>query len=114
MGSPFPRRGEIWQVQFPDETKRRPALIISENSRNQYANSVIAVPITSNLAPSPVHVLLPVGQGGLRHTSMARCENLNYVRKDRVSRGGFAGSVTPALLRDVEDAIMTALGITSG
>ena len=111
MDGRFPRRGEIWQIQFPDETKHRPGLIISVNSRNQFAHSVLAIPITSNLTPSPAHVLLATGQGGLRHTSMARCENINHVRKDRISRGSFTGTIEPLLMREIERALMTAVGI---
>jgi hypothetical protein len=55
---------------------------------------------------------LASGQAGLRHTSVARCENLNWVRKDRISRGGFSGFVSPALLREVETSLMRALGIS--
>ena len=110
--SDFPRRGEIWQVQLPDESKRRPALIISTNTRNQFSNSVLIVPITSNLKPSQTHVLLPAGQGGLKHASMARCENLGYLQKGLVHRAGFSGEVAPGLLRQIETSILLALGIT--
>jgi mRNA-degrading endonuclease toxin of MazEF toxin-antitoxin module len=61
----FPRRGEVWLVEFPDDPKSRPALIVSLDARNELANSVLAVPVTTNLRPSPTHVLLPTGQGGL-------------------------------------------------
>src|SRR5438477_9138666 len=49
----FPRRGEVWLVEFPDDPKVRPALIVSLDVRNELANSVLAVPITTNLRPSP-------------------------------------------------------------
>src|SRR5438067_10927170 len=110
--SAFPRRGEIWQVQLPDENKRRPALIISTNSRNQFSNSVLVIPITSNLKPSQTHGLLPAGQGGLKHASMARCENIGYLQKGFVHRGGFSGEVAAGLLREVETSILLALEIT--
>lgn len=48
----FPRRGEVWLVDFPDDPKSRPALIVSLDARNELANSVLAVPITTNLRPS--------------------------------------------------------------
>src|SRR5262245_19522869 len=111
MGSGFPRGGEIWLVGFPDAPKARPALIVSPDSRNEYANSVLAVPITSNLRPSPTHLLLPAGQGGLHHDSMARCENISYVHKSRLRRGGFAGIVSSILMRDAERNLLRALGI---
>ena len=111
MSGNFPRRGEIWQVHLPDETKRRPAVIISVNSRNELSNSVVVVPLTTNLRPSLAHVLLPAGQGGLRHASMARCENLGYVRKEHLNRSSFSGAISGALLVEIERAIVGALGI---
>lgn len=66
----FPRRGEVWLVEFPDDPKSRPALIVSPDGRNELANSVLAVPVTTNLRPAPTHVLLPAGQGELAHDSM--------------------------------------------
>src|SRR5437867_2222769 len=71
--------GEVWLVEFPDDPKARPALIVSADVRNELANSVLAVPITTNLRPSPTHVPLPEGQGGLSHNSMARCENVSFL-----------------------------------
>lgn len=109
----FPRRGEVWLVEFPDDPKSRPALIVSTDARNELANSVLAVPITTNLRPSPTHVALPAGQGGLQHDSMARCENVSYLHKSRLARGPLAGMVTPALMRDVERCLLRALGVTA-
>jgi mRNA interferase MazF len=111
MGT-FPRRGEVWLVQFPDDAKFRPALIVSVDVRNELANSVLAVPITTNLRPSPTHVALPAKQGGLTHDSMARCENVSYLHKSRLSRGPLAGTVSPALVREVERGLLRCLGIT--
>ena len=109
----FPRRGEIWLVAFPDDPKSRPALIVSLDARNELANSVLAVPITSNLRPGPTHVMLPAGEGGLRHDSVARCENVSYLHKSRLARGPLAGRISPALMREVERCLLRSLGITA-
>lgn len=111
MDQDFPRRGHIWLVEFPDDVKPRPALIVSIDARNEFANSVLAVPLTTNLKRSPTHVLLPAGQGGLPADSMARCENVSYVHKSRLRRGGFAGPISTPLLRDVEKALLLSFGI---
>lgn len=113
MPTEFPRRGEVWSVAFPDESKLRPALIVSPDARNQFANSVLAIPLTTNLRPLATHVLLPGRQGGLAHDSMARCENMTLIHKSRMRRGGFAGTVSPALIREIERALMLALGINA-
>src|SRR5437868_13518991 len=109
----FPRRAEIWLVEFPDDPKSRPALIVSPDVRNELANSVLAVPITTNLRPSPTHVALPAKQGGLVHDSMARCENVSYLHKSRLARGPLAGKISPALMREVESGLLRSLGITA-
>src|SRR5438876_3115008 len=96
----FPRRGEIWLVEFPDDPKTRPALIVSPDARNELANSVLAVPITTNLRASPTHLLLPAGQAGLSFDSMTRCENVSYLHKSRLRRGAFTGTVSDALMRE--------------
>jgi mRNA interferase MazF len=110
-GQPFPQRGEVWLVDFPDDPKLRPALIVSIDSRNEYSNSVLAVPLTTNLRAAPTHVLLPAGQGGLSEPSMARCENVSYVLRSRLRRGKYSGKSSPALIREVERALMRAFGI---
>ncbi len=109
----FPRRGEVWLVEFPDDPKRRPALIVSPDIRNEFANSVLAVPVTTSLRPSPTHVPLSAGQGGLSHDSMARCENVSYLHKSRLARAPLAGTISPMLMRDVERCLLRALGITA-
>jgi mRNA-degrading endonuclease toxin of MazEF toxin-antitoxin module len=111
MPAPIPHRGEVWLVDFPDDPKSRPALMVSPDIRNQFANSVLAVPITTNLRPAPTHVLLPAGECGLSFDSMARCENVSYVRKSRLRRGPFTGAVRMALMQEVERCLLRALGI---
>lgn len=109
----FPRRGEVWLVSFPDDPKSRPALIVSPDVRNELANSILAVPVTTNLRPAPTHVLLPAGQGRLAHDSMARCENVSYLHKSRLARGPLAGVITAPLMREVERCLMRSFGITA-
>jgi mRNA interferase MazF len=109
----FPRRGEVWLVNFPDDPKFRPALIVSLDVRNELANSVPAVPITTNPRPSPTHVALPVGEGGLAHDSMARCENVSYLHKSRLARGPLGGTIGRALMGEVERGLLRSLGITA-
>lgn len=112
MGA-FPRRGEIWLVEFPDDPKLRPALIVSLDVRNELANSVLAIPITTNLRPAPAHVLLPAGQAGLSYNSMVCRENVSYLHKSRLSRGPLAGVISPALMLEIERCLLRSLGITA-
>lgn len=109
----FPRRSEVWLVDFPDDPKLRPALVVSPDVRNEFANSVLAVPVTTNLRPAPTHVALQAGQGGLSHDSMARCENVSYLHKSRLARGPLGPAVSPALMREVERCLLRSFGINA-
>ncbi len=107
----FPRRGEIWFVDFPDDPKTRPALIISTDARNEFANSVLAVPVTTNLRPSPTHVFLAAGSGGIAEDSMARCENVSYLHKSRLATGPLGPPVSAEVMQEIEYCLLRALGI---
>jgi mRNA-degrading endonuclease toxin of MazEF toxin-antitoxin module len=113
MADVFPRRGEVWLVDFPEDSKSRPAPIVSPDARNEFANSVLAVPITTNLRPAPTHVLLPAGQAGLSNDSMARCENVSYIHKSRLRRGPFSAVNSAALMREIEQCLLRAMGIAT-
>lgn len=110
----YPRRGEIYLVSLPGQpkdTKPRPALIVSLNVRNRLANDVVVVPIFTTLRTSPTHVGLTKGEGGLEHTSMAKCEQITTLDKSFLVRGPFSGTICPVKMAEVERAIQRAIGI---
>lgn len=111
----YPRRGETYLVTLPghpaDLKAPRLALIVSMDVRNRLANDVIVVPLSTTLRPAPTHVQLPAGEGGLRQTSMAKCERITTLDKAFLIRGPFAGTIHPALMQEVEKAIQRAIGI---
>ena len=109
-----PQRGEIYLVKLPGhpaDPKARPALVVSMDVRNRLANDVIVVPLSTTLRPVPTHVKIPPGQGGLRETSIAKCEQITTLDKSFLLRGPFAGFINPSLMREVEKAIQRAIGI---
>lgn len=111
---PYPRRGEIYLVKLPghpSDKKNRPGLVVSMDVRNRLANDVIVVPLSTTLRPAPTHVELPAGEGGLKETSMAKCEQVTTLDKTFLIRGPFAGTINPPLMRQIEKAIQRAIGI---
>ena len=110
----YPRRGEIYLVKLPGhpaDMKNRPALVVSLDVRNRLANDVIVVPLSTSLRPAPTHVELPAGEGGLKETSMAKCEQVTTLDKTFLIRGPFAGTINLPLMREIEKAIQRAIGI---
>ena len=108
-----PRRGHIYWVSIPDEPrqKRRPALVVSPDSRNRLASDVIVVPISSVVREAPTHVRLKAREGGLPRPSVAKCEQITTLRRDRLLPGALGGSLASARMVDVEKAILRALGV---
>ena len=110
----YPERGEIYLVNLPGQpktTKSRPALIVSLNVRNRLANDVIVVPISTTLRLSPTHVKLEKGEGGLKKTSMAKCEQITTIHKSYLIRGPFSGAIPSGKMIEIEIAIQRAIGI---
>lgn len=111
---PYPKRGENYLVSLPaqpKDIKARPALIVSLDVRNRLASDIIVVPISTTLRPSPTHVELPKGEGGLDQTSMAKCEQITTLEKPFLIRGPFSGVISTGKIAEIEKAIQIAIGI---
>jgi len=109
-----PQRGEIYLINLPGhprDRKARPALVVSLDVRNRLASDVMVVPLSTSLRISPTHVQIEKGEGGLDHTSMAKCEQLTTLDKEFLLRGPFAGKIKGTTLVDIERAVMRAIGI---
>ena len=109
----YPKRGEIYLVNLPlkpKDIKNRPALVISLDIRNKLANDIIVIPLSTNLRPSPTHVLLQKGEGGLSKASMAKCEQVTTIDKSLLIKGPFAGRISDGNMNEIEKAIMVAIG----
>ena len=110
----YPKRGEIYLVNLPSkpkDIKNLPALVVSLDIRNELANDIIVVPLSTNLRSSPTHVLLQEGEGGLSKASMAKCEQVTTIDKFLLIRGPFAGRISNEKVKEIEKAIMIAIGL---
>ncbi len=110
----YPKRGEIYLVNLPSkpkDIKNRPALVVSLDIRNKLANDIIVVPLSTTLRPAPTHVLLIEGEGGLSKASMAKCEQVTTIDKSLLIRGPFADKISNEKMKEIEKAIMIAIGV---
>ena len=101
------RRGAIHWAQVE---KRRPAVIISPTSRNQAANDVLLLPCSSSSRPMRWHVRLEKGEAGLPTATFVKCEQINTVAKEFVEPEEL-GMLSDARVREIERALISALGI---
>lgn len=115
MTEGYPRQGEIYLVRALKsigDTKKRPAVVVSINIRNQFSSTVLIVPFTSDLTvgETPTRILVPAGEGGLEANSLATCDNILAVRKTYLERGPY-GQVSPESLERIQGGIQVAIGM---
>jgi mRNA interferase MazF len=105
------KRGEVWWVNFDPSIggeirKRRPAIIVSNDTANKYLNRVQVVPLTSKteeLYPSEAYVTVAGKKG------KAMADQLATVSKLRLSKR--VGAISAADMRGVVVAIKTQLDL---
>jgi mRNA interferase MazF len=113
-------RGEIRLVDLDparrgEADKRRPAVIVSNDGANATAarlgrGVVTVVPVTSNVGRVyPFQVLLAATETGLDLDSKAQAEQVRSVSVERVTEK--MGTVPPALMLDIDDALRIHLGL---
>lgn len=104
-------RGEVWWVQLDPTVgseiqKTRPAVVISNDSANQFGPRVVVVPLTSNVSRHfPGDALVSVdGRPG-----RALGDHVRSIDKARLQRR--IGLVSANELRAVEEALRVTLGL---
>jgi len=104
-------RGNVWWVNFEPSIggeirKKRPAIIISNNTANKFLNRVQVIPITSNtdrLFPSEAYVTVAGKKG------KAMADQLATVSKQRLSKR--IDSISDDEMNMVAEAIKTQLDL---
>ena len=114
------RRGEIWEVDLEptrgsEASKRRPAVIISNNAANAVVErlrrgTITVVPLTSNISNvRRFQALLPAGRTKLKVDSKAKTEQIRALAHERFKQR--LGSVPQDLMAEIEDALRIQLDL---
>lgn len=107
-------QGEVYlfkAVSSSGDSKKRPWVIVSENIRNQYSTTVLAVPFTSDVNEvPPTRVRVPKGEGGLAVDSIAMCDRITTLKKTLLARGPYGGVIASDYLSQIQEAVLIALG----
>jgi mRNA interferase MazF len=87
-----PIRGDIWLVNLEpvvghEQGGTRPAVVVSANPFNRSRSGLVMVaPMTTVFKGIPWNVKVSPPEGGLRHTSYIKCEDLRSISTDRLVR----------------------------
>lgn len=112
-----PKRGEVWLVDFSpsigSEIKDpHPALIVSVDELNKSPWGLIVVcPISTSRKEKPfrLHLLLSPPEGGIKHASIVRCDQVKSVSIQRFSEKW--GAVKAGTMQDVDYILRRILGL---
>jgi mRNA interferase MazF len=110
------RRGDVVLVNLDPTVgveirKTRPAIVVSNDSINQFSQLAVVVPLTQNTTHlSPSHAVIPKGSARLTFTSKVVTEQIKAVDKRRIVKR--LGSLPPTLLAQIERALKNTLAFS--
>ena len=107
----IPRYGEIWLIKNPERIKElgkdyRPVLIISSNKRNEYDNSVVVLPLTTDNLENilPVEIFINnTKENGLDEPSKILCDS-PFTWNKGIRFKEKLGIVSPEIMTQVKKA----------
>ncbi|HRC86290.1 MAG TPA: type II toxin-antitoxin system PemK/MazF family toxin [Thermoanaerobaculia bacterium] len=101
------RRGEVRWYRFAKPDKKRPVLLLTRDSALEFLGEVTVAPITTRIRNIPTEVVLTPADGLPRECAV-NLDHLQTVSRGEV--GPLIAQLAPALLREVEAALLFALG----
>lgn len=110
----FPKRGEVWLVNWnpakgSEQAGRRPALVIQNDIGNEKASTTIVAAISSSLKIFPMNVKFEPPEGGLDSPSIVKTSQILTVDKKRLERR--IGRLSKEKMEEVNEAIKLSLDL---
>jgi len=110
----FPRRGEVWLVNWnpargSEQAGRRPAVVVQNNIGNEKAPTTIVAAISSSVKIFPINVRVDPPEGGLKHPSIVKTSQILTVEKGRL--GKKLGKLSKEKMHRVNEAIKLSLDL---
>jgi mRNA interferase MazF len=110
------KRGEVWFADLnptrgSEQAGFRPVVVFQADLLNELSNTVLAIPLTTNLrrAALPSCLLVQQGDGGLPSDSVALCHQTRVLDKARLQRR--LGALAPQTVALIENRVLFTMGI---
>ena len=109
----YPRRGEIYQVDFnpargSEQAGIRPAVVVSDDAINRSAPVVIVAAMTTTMKSYPQNVPLPAGQPPKKAGTIMAAQLLT-LNKDRLMR--YRAVLTNDQIGQLDKALIVSVGL---
>ena len=95
----------------PEQSGERPAIILQETGLISGLTTVIVLPLTTNMKrlTLPTTRMIPAGEGGLKHDSVALCHQIQVRGKARLLNR--LGELSEDRLGEIEECLLDILGL---
>lgn len=91
-------------VEGSEIGKTRPAVIVSNDINNEYADTVTIVPVTTSIEKIyPFEVMLRKNVSGLKEDSKVKANQIRTIDKKRIKK--VVGRISEKLMDQIEEAI---------
>lgn len=116
VGKPF--RGMVVEVDLEpvvghEQGRSRPCIVVQNDIGNRFSSTTIVVPMTDAAhirRPSPIYVLVKMGDGGTTKDSYALCDQIRTVDQRRFRN--VYGTVSPQTMENLNHALQVSLGLS--
>ena len=114
MSEVFPRRGEIWLVNFnpargSEQKGMRPALVIQNDIGNEVSPITIVAAISTSLKIYPINVKIKSLESGLDRNSTVKLNQILTIDKSRLIKK--LGKLDTSKMNKVRSALILSLGL---
>ncbi len=114
MPDVFPRRGEIWLVNFnpargSEQKGIRPALVIQNDIGNKVSPITIVAAISKSIKIYPINVEIKSSESGLDKDSAVKLNQIRTIDKSRLIKK--LGKLDPSKMGAVKSALVLSLGL---
>ena len=105
------RRAEVWWVNLPEPVGRRPVVLVSREDVHSVRTLVTVAPVTTRVRDIPTEVALGKAEG-LQRPCVVNADALTTIPKSSLTE--YAGTLSPAKVTALDEAIRFALGLDGG
>ena len=114
MADVFPRRGEIWLVNFnpargSEQKGMRPALVIQNDIGNEVSPITIVAAISASVKIYPINVKIVPTESDLNRDSVVKLNQIRTIDKTRLIKR--LGKLSPSKMDAVRSALVLSLGL---
>jgi mRNA interferase MazF len=110
------RRGDVIRVRLnpiegSEQGGERPVLVLSPDIINQHSSVIVVAALTSQKTDRiyPFEALIEPPEGGLVQRSKVMLRHIRSIDRQRIT--GYYGSVSPEVMKRVDEALKIAVGL---